>query len=83
MDESESAYAFSKPSMRVLAAIADAEGVSPAALEPPLTDVVDTAALDRLFESTASDASTRRGRVSFRYRGYEITVDSDGTVDVA
>lgn len=45
MADTESAR--SKPSLRVLEEIADAEDVTPAALEPPLDDVVDPAALDR------------------------------------
>ncbi|UHQ95170.1 HalOD1 output domain-containing protein [Haloterrigena alkaliphila] len=73
----------SKPSLRVLEAIAGAEGVSPTALEPPLNDVVDPAALDRLFEPTATNASVRGGHVSFRYRGYDVTISSDGTIELS
>ncbi|UHQ97992.1 hypothetical protein HYG81_20390 (plasmid) [Natrinema zhouii] len=73
----------SKPSLRVLEAIADAEDVSPITLEPPLNDVVDPAALDRLFEPTAADDSVRSGHVSFRYRGYDVTISSDGTLKLS
>lgn len=73
----------SKPSLCVLEAIADAEDVSPATLEPPLNDVVDSAALNRLFEPTATDDSVRSGYVSFRYRGYDVTVSSDGTIKLS
>ncbi|AEH39441.1 HalOD1 output domain-containing protein [Halopiger xanaduensis] len=74
--------AFTKPSLRVLEEIADAEDVSPAALEPPLNEVIDPTALDRLFEPTATDDSARGGRVSFKYRGYGVTVTSNGTVEL-
>lgn len=74
---------FSKPSLRVLEEIADAEDVTPADLEPPLNDVVDPAALDQLFEPTTTDDSTRGGRVSFEYRGYDVTIASDDTVELS
>lgn len=73
----------SKPSLRVLEAIADAEGVSPTALEPPLNDVVDPASLDRLFEPTATGDSTQGRQVSFRYREYDVTISSNGTVELS
>lgn len=73
----------STPTVRVLETIADAEDVSPAVLEPPLGDVVDADALDRFFESTAGDESTSHRRVSFSYRGYDVTITSDGVVELA
>lgn len=82
MLEYESPEANARPSLRVLESVADADDVDPASLEPPLYDVVDTNALDRLFEPTASETTARRGQVSFRYRGYEITVHSSGRVDL-
>ena len=42
----------------------------------PLEDVVDCEGLDRLVESAPT------GRFTFRYEGYEITVDTNGTVTV-
>ncbi|WP_265109854.1 HalOD1 output domain-containing protein [Halosolutus halophilus] len=78
----EDEHAFTKPSMRALEVIADAEGVAPADLEPPLNEVVDAAALDRLFEPVAADDSARRGRLTFRYRGYDVTVHSNGRVEL-
>ncbi len=65
--------------MRVVRAVAAADGVDPADLEPPLADAVDPAALDRLFASLA-DGTVRRGRATFDYRGYDVTVDSSGRV---
>ncbi|MBZ6496831.1 HalOD1 output domain-containing protein [Natrinema longum] len=81
MSDTEST--LSKPSLRVLEEVADAEDVAPAALEPPLYDAVDPTALDRLFESTETDGSIRRGRVTFRYRGYDVTITSNGAVELA
>lgn len=58
---------------RVVAAIADRESVNPCDLEPRLYDVIDPDALDTLFRSAGMT-----GEVAFTYRGYEITVRSDG-----
>ncbi|MFA9425073.1 HalOD1 output domain-containing protein [Natronorubrum sp. A-ect3] len=82
MPEHESPEANTSPSLRVIEAVADADDIDPASLEPPLYDVVDTNALDRLFEPTTSGPTTRRGRVSFQYRGHEITVSASGRVDL-
>ncbi|MFP8953683.1 HalOD1 output domain-containing protein [Natrialbaceae archaeon A-arb3/5] len=73
---------MTKPSQRVLERIAEAGGVDPAELDPPLHDVVDATALDRLFEPTKRDGAARRGTVTFRYRGYDVTVDGDGNVTI-
>ncbi|WP_293032883.1 HalOD1 output domain-containing protein [Natronococcus sp.] len=69
-----------KPSLRVVERIAEAEGADPAELKPPLGDVVDASALDRLFEPTGRDDAIRRGSVSFRYCGYDVTIRPDGRV---
>ncbi|ELY43822.1 HalOD1 output domain-containing protein [Natronorubrum sulfidifaciens] len=82
MLDHEPLEANARPSLRVIEAVANADDVDPAGLEPPLYDVVDTNALDRLFEPTASGTTARRGQVSFRYRGHEITVHSSGRVDL-
>ncbi|AGB17527.1 hypothetical protein Halru_2957 [Halovivax ruber XH-70] len=68
------------PSLRVVEAVAEADGVDPAMLDPPLYEVLDPEALDRLFAPTPTDPS--RGTVRFDYRGHEVTVRADGTVDV-
>ncbi|WIV66252.1 HalOD1 output domain-containing protein [Natrialbaceae archaeon AArc-T1-2] len=69
-------------SVQVVRKVADCEGVDPAALQPPLQTVIDTDALDSLFrlgdETTHAD-----GVVEFTYKGYPVTVDSTGRVDVA
>ena len=69
-------------SLCLLKRVAEADGVDPVELDPPLNDVVDAVALDRLFESTPRDDRTRRGSVSFRYRDYDVTVHSDGCVEL-
>ena len=67
------------PSLRVVQAVANAEGVDPVELEPALYDAVDPTAIDELFAPTTPNAS-RNGRLRFRYRGYDVTVQSDGAV---
>lgn len=68
-DESQS------PSMAVIRAVADREEVDPHELKPPLYEVIETDALDSLFRAT-------KGRVSFSYAGYGVTVDHEGDVRV-
>ncbi|GAB3024467.1 HalOD1 output domain-containing protein [Natronobiforma cellulositropha] len=67
-------------SITVIEAVAETEGVEPAALEPPLYDVIETSALDALFR----DASGRSGAPSleFVYRGHVVSVSGDGDVRV-
>ncbi|ELY56279.1 hypothetical protein C491_15067 [Natronococcus amylolyticus DSM 10524] len=65
-----------KLSSEVIAAVAEAEGVSEIDLEPPLFEAVNPDALNNLFHN-----ATRR--VQFDYLGYTVTVDQDGTVDLA
>lgn len=70
------------PSLRVVDAVANAEGVDPTDLEPPLYDAVDPNAIDGLFDATATPNASRNGRLTFRYRGYDVTVRADGTVSL-
>ena len=60
-------------STEVIRAIAAEEGVDALELSPPLYDVIDPDALDALFHNTS-------GRIAFEYRGYTVTVTSEGTV---
>ena len=80
--DSDSDCVSTQPSLRVVQAVADADGVDPADLEPPLNDVVDATALDLLFRDTKSGRTSRCGRISFQYRGYDVTVHSTGFVDL-
>ncbi len=67
-----------KLSGAVLDAVADAKGVDPTELNPPLSAVVNADALDDLFVDTGGEA----GRIVFEYSGCEVTVESDRTVEV-
>ncbi|THE65666.1 hypothetical protein D8Y22_05650 [Salinadaptatus halalkaliphilus] len=64
-------------SQTVVEAVAEAEGVRPVELTPPLYDAIDPEALDRLF-----DDSLTVGKVIFNYNDCEISVFSDGYVAV-
>ncbi|WP_255169911.1 HalOD1 output domain-containing protein [Natrononativus amylolyticus] len=74
------------PSHRVIEAVADAEGVWPEDLTPPeyepLHAAIDPHALDTLFEPTRTGAARRGGTVTFRYCGYDVTVDDTGAVSL-
>ncbi|MDZ5810536.1 HalOD1 output domain-containing protein [Halorubrum sp. AD140] len=66
------------PIPQIVEAVAEAEGVEPVTLEPPLAEIVDPDAIDRLVEhSTASDLEVR-----FAYRGHDVIVDDSGRVQV-
>lgn len=58
--------------VRVISAI---DGRKPESL-PPLTDVLDPTALDRLFAGRASGAPRKGGRVSFIYVNCRVTIDN-------
>lgn len=63
------------PSDVVVKAVAEAASVDPMEL-PPLSDVVDPDALDALFQEQGPS------HVSFGYSGYDVELDSAGTVVV-
>ncbi len=66
----------------VVEAVADAEGVPPLDLRPPLYRAVDLDALDKLFPPPSLERGQPDGQVTFEYRSYEVTVRADGTVSV-
>ncbi|WP_137286838.1 HalOD1 output domain-containing protein [Halorussus salinisoli] len=68
-------------STTIVAAVADAEGISPTEVNPPLHSAIDPEALNDLFGSPWS-ASESGPRVSFTYSGYDVTVSGDGNVVV-
>lgn len=68
-------------SVAIVEAVAEAEGVQPAELTPPLYDVVDTDALDRLFAPNSQRQLTE-GTTRFTYNGYTVTVEADGEIRV-
>jgi hypothetical protein len=57
----------------VLNEVAEQEGTSPKALNPPLFDVIDPDALDAIFRANT-------GSISFEYHGYVVTVGHSGDV---
>ncbi|MFC6942679.1 HalOD1 output domain-containing protein [Salinirubellus sp. GCM10025818] len=66
------------PIPQIVDAVAEAEGVEPVTLDPPLAEVVDPDAVERLVgNSTASDLEVR-----FAYRGHDVVVDESGRVQV-
>lgn len=62
----------------VVQAVADAKGVSPIDLNPPLYSAVDTDALDQFVTSLSGG----RGdvQITFQYGGFDVTVSGDGSV---
>ena len=78
---STSADGQSPPSIRVVEAVAEREGIDPLEASPPLHDAIDPTALDALFAPTRSGRRTD-GSVSFTYLGHEVRVDGDGRVAV-
>ena len=70
------------PSHKILTQVASSEGVSPTDLEPPLHDVIDPEALDRLVESSGRASGGRVVTIELPYREYTVRVDSTGAVDL-
>jgi len=71
------------PSVGVVTAVAEAEGVSPLDLQPPLGSVIDTDALDRLGEKLTSRPDQPPARIEFPYKGYLVTVTEDRGISLA
>lgn len=61
-------------SMAVVQAVSAIEGKDPLAL-PPLADVINTDALDTLFDAGGEDVPRTGGRLSFVYSRCRITVE--------
>jgi hypothetical protein len=70
------------PSVRVVEAVARAEGVAPTELSPQLSTVIDPDALDALAESGAGSPAAPV-EIEFQYRGVTVHVSADSTVDVS
>ncbi|WP_232701786.1 HalOD1 output domain-containing protein [Halobacterium wangiae] len=64
---------------RIVAAVADKEGVDPVDLNPPLGTVVDLDAVERLFARSTAAADLE---LRFQYRGHDVLVREDGAVTV-
>ena len=73
------------PTQAIIEAVAAREGVDVTDVEPPAYDplytVVNPEALDRLFR-TPPTGHGPSARVVLEYEGYEVTVHSDGRVDL-
>lgn len=68
-------------SVQVVDAVAEAEGVDPTRLSPPLYEAVNTEALNALVANTEPTDHTTI-RVSFSYHGYMVTVRGDGQISL-
>ncbi|WP_435153516.1 HalOD1 output domain-containing protein [Haladaptatus sp. DFWS20] len=71
-----------RPSIQVINAIAEHEEATPTEIKPVLYDIIDPDALDSLFEETQHGDSRADGYVSFQYGTHEVTVYSDGRVEI-
>lgn len=67
-------------STAVVVAVAEVLGVDPTALTPPMHDVIDAEALDRLFERSSETATGLR--VEFEVYGCRVAVDGDRRLHV-
>lgn len=67
------------PSARVIEAVARSEGIASTDL-PPLSDVVNPDALDRLVAGSAGGPRDGAIVVRLEYAGYVVTARSDGEV---
>ena len=66
------------PTRQIVDAVADAEGVAPVTLDPPLAAVVDPDAVETLIQ----DSTTPDLEIRFAYRGHDVVVDDSGRVQV-
>jgi len=66
--------------VKIVQEIAEQQDVDPSEVEPPLHSVIDTEALERLFSAT--NGRSRRGRLTFEYNGYTVTVEANEAVSV-
>lgn len=81
MSQAQTETAGISNSQSVVEAVAEAKGVDPMELSPPLYDVIDPEALDQVFAPTSMEGRME-GQVTFSYNGYEVTVFGDGSVAV-
>lgn len=68
-------------STTVVTEVAAAKDVSPVNMQPPLYEAIDPSALDDLFSDRNGVSSV--GKVTFRYDGFEVTVESNGEVTLS
>lgn len=81
MDDRTQTFSGEKsPTLAVVETVASVTGTEPTAL-PPLYDAVNPDALNALFESSDSRATTDL-QVSFAYNGYDVVVRGGPTLTV-
>ncbi|MFA9417805.1 HalOD1 output domain-containing protein [Natrinema sp. HArc-T2] len=66
--------------LTVVEEIANREEIPPEELRPPLHGVIDTDALDSLFQSVTGEKVPTT--VEFTYKDYIVSIDETGDVDV-
>lgn len=67
---------------KVVTAVADAANTSPNEL-PPLYEVIEPDALNRLFAPTYTGNSRSEGRITFLYAGYRVVINSSSIEEVS
>ncbi|MFC6764370.1 HalOD1 output domain-containing protein [Natrinema soli] len=67
-------------SLKIVDKVAEREGVQPEELNPPIHNAINTDALDSLYD--ARDSERNPSTIEFVYKGYTVTVDSTGDVDL-
>ena len=67
----------------VVAMIAEREGVDPLDLDPPLSEAIDTDALNVLLSGPENGKRSPSIEITFSYNGYAVTVTNDGEVTLA
>jgi hypothetical protein len=70
-----------RPVTRLLAALAEAEDVDPAVMDPPLAEIIDPEALDTLLDHTPPTADAQL-EIRFTYRGHNVVVRRNGEIEV-
>lgn len=79
MEQGQQKTGYRTIGQEIIQSVAEAEGIEPEAVTPPLYRVVDPDALEQLFAQTES-VDRRDGTVTFPYNGYEVSVFADGHV---
>lgn len=66
----------------IVTAVADAKGVSPLEVSPPLYEAIDPDAIQAVLASMQSPPEESVGTLQFPYSGYDVTVTEDGRVSI-
>lgn len=67
---------------QVVEAVAERESVDPVELTPPLYTAIEVDALDSLIAHAISRPDGTGIRIEFSYRGYDIAVEDDRTIEI-